>query len=195
MNKNDNGNYTFLLKHRIYIIAKLLKICNEKILSGLQELEENNINNYDEIKAKLYNHLLENSLKQIEKKDDFNKLDFSRLIFNNHFFEIIKFTIEIYDKKFTFFNDFIDLTFDSVLNFNSLKEGDEKRIKKIRDYLQMFWVFNIFNKGKSNEEVSDILFAKLKNSKNIGLIKNILKLIIDNLIEVKFIDCLNIKSF
>jgi hypothetical protein len=127
---------------------------------------------------------LENSLKHLDAKENSNKIDFSKMIYNNNFFNVLKFAIENYDKKFSFFNNFIDSAFDFILKSESLKEKNEKKINKIKEYLQLFWFFNTFIKGKFNEEVSDILLNKISSSKNLFLVKNILKIVIDNLLEV-----------
>jgi hypothetical protein len=164
----------------------MLQLSNEKIQLGLAELEENQTANSDEIKTQLFNYLLENSLKYLDTNDKSVKVDFSQLIYNNNFFNILKFSVENYDKKFSFFDNFIESAFDFILNSNSLKEKNEQRINKIKDYLQLFWSFNTRIKGKFNEEVSEILLNKISNTKNLSMIKSILKTVIDNLFEVSF---------
>jgi len=173
-----------LLKQKVYLVSKIVHICNEKIQMALLELEENPTANADEIKTQLFNYLLENSLKSLDANNKNNNIDFSKMIYDNNFFNILKFTIENYDKKFNFFEEFINAAFDYLLNSNSFKEKNEKKINKIKEYLQLFWYFNTYVKGKYNEEVSEILLNKIAKSKNLLVIKNILKLVIDNLFEV-----------
>jgi hypothetical protein len=173
-----------LLKQKVYLVSKIVHICDEKIQIALLELEENPIANADDIKTQLFNYLLENSLKFLDANNKNNKIDFSKMIYDNNFFNILKFTIENYDKKFNFFEDFINAAFDYLLNSNSFKEKNEKKINKIKEYLQLFWYFNTYVKGKYNEEVSEILLNKIAKSKNLLMIKNILKIVIDNLFEV-----------
>jgi len=116
---------------------------------------------------------------------DSNKIDFAKIIYDNNFFTILKFAIENYHKKFSFFNGFIDAAFDFILNSNSsFKEKNEKKLNRIKEYLRLFWFFNTYIKGKINEEVSDILLNKISNSKNLLLVKNVLKIVVDNLFEV-----------
>ncbi len=181
---NLEGNTNMNLKYKVFLISRILNLCDEKIQMYLMDLEEKNSNNIDEIKNQLYNFLLENSLKYLDIKDKNNKVDFSNMIYDNNFFNILKFTIENYDKKFSFFNSFIDSAFYYILNSNCLKEQNERKILKLKEYLKLFWYFNTFIKGKVNEEISDLLFSKLSSTKNITLIKNILKLIIENLFDV-----------
>lgn len=154
--------------------------------NALFELEENsNITNADEIKTQLFNYLLENSLRALDVNiSKSNNIDYSQLIYANNFYGILKFTIENYDKKFNFFEDFINDVFDFIMNSISFKEKNDKKINRIKEYLQLFWHFNTYVKGKYNEEVSEILLNKLSNSKNLLLTKSILKIVIDNLFEV-----------
>ena len=176
LNSNENYNETFKTRNIVLILSKLLTLFTEKLHNGINK--ENNDN--DEMKNQLIIYILENILKYLKINDK----NLNDLIFENNFFNIFKFSVENYNKKFDFINPLIENTFEILFKQNILSDLSEERILILNDYFKLFWNYNAFTKGKFNEEISDIILHKISLSKNHNFVKILLKLVIDNLFDV-----------
>lgn len=176
---NFNQSYNSS-KNIVYLMSRFIKNCNTKIELALLEDEDNE----NEIKAQLNNYLLSNTLKYFDESVEKN-FNFPDMIYDENYLLIIKFTVQNYDSKISFFDGFLQKTFDNILSDKIFIEHNEKKQIKLKEYFQLFWQYNSFIKGKLNDEICDTIMNKISNSKtNIIFMKNIVKLIIENFFEV-----------